>query len=320
MITLIHGSDTYLSYKFLKEKESDLSKRFSEIKTINVDDTFEVGDATVIYGLLSEQDLFSSAKLIVLKRISSSDLFFKLGRALKTSQKLFEELKKTTHEIILWEDKKLTLENPLSKLSKEKILFESPNKDYEVSGYIQKNFPNTKIEIKKLILQGIKTTDTNEIASEIQKLENLPINLLDPNLITLTKTVPAWIISDAMLNYLVDINIVNLQKLFQSFKDFDEDIRYKLAIIQNQICDLIYAKRSSTDIKIKEQFFNGKRAWLYSKLERITGKVSITFLFDLYKKSLIVEYLLNNGLISEKVALENIFVGDLKAMNLELLG
>ena len=320
MIQLIHGNDTYLSYTYLNTLKEEYVKKGYEIKILNVDDTFEVPDITAIIGLLTEQDLFGSPVLVILKRITQADLFFKLGKALKTSQKLFDSIKISHNEIIIWEEKRLTLENPLSKLANQKHAFDSPQRDYEISSYISKNFSNIDSNIKKLILQDIKTTDTNEIASEIEKLKYVPQELLKSNTIVLTKHNPAWIISDAMIIYFSNPSYLTLEGVFKAIKDFDEDIRYKLAIIQNQISDCIYIKRARIDPKIKDIFFPSRRAFIYTKLLKNADKISNDLLFNLYKKSLIIEFYLNKGMIDEKVALQTIFSGDIKVMSLELLG
>ncbi|MEI7603473.1 MAG: hypothetical protein WCJ19_00465 [bacterium] len=328
MITLIHGSDVYFSYLKLNKLKQEYIDKGYEVKIINVDDEFEVSDPSSLFAILSEQDLFATNKVLILKRIASADYFYKLGKALKESTKLFDALKSSPHEIILWEDKIITTANPLSKLSKHIIPFNAPSKDYEVMGYILKNFPDLSQEIKTIMSKFSKAMfpkdkklffNTWELATEIEKLKIMPKQYISNDVMAVQQNQSLWMLGDYITAYLLDSKDDNLKKLFAFIDNLDEEVIFKLNAIQNHISDIIATKRSKNDSSVKDVFFKPNRNFIYSNILRYCDKINMNTLYELYKNSLIVEYYLKNGLISEKVALMSIFLYDSKSMSLELL-
>jgi len=316
---LIHGTDTYLSQNFLHTKIHEYTDKNYEVKILNADDEFEVSDASFLISELNEQDLFGTMKLIVIKRISSSELFFKNGKALKTSVNLMNALKSSRNEIILWEDKLATKTNPLGSIANDQKIFVAPAKEYEITAYINANFAEINPEIRKILSKNIKTTNTIEIATELEKLSQMPLSLINDENIVLSKNIPIWSIGDSITSFLLAKTGVNFQKMIDTFNIFDEDIRFKLAIIQNHIGDIIFTKRLKKNPSIREKIFGGRRSFIPQMINRYADKVDMNYVITLYEKSLFVEYLLNKGTISENVALEYIFTEDIRSMNLELL-
>lgn len=318
MIQLIHGTDIYLSLKELQAQKHGYENKGYEVHLVNADDTDDISDPSKLYGVLSEQDLFGAQKLIIIKRIASSELFYYHGKAKKGVEKLFEEIKQSVNEVILWEDKTISNKNPLFNVSNTHKLFLAPYKSYELGSYLHKNFNDVENSIKSLIASSVQSFDTFEMATEIEKFKNTPKEYLNNKYTVLSKNTPAWTVSDSLAKYLLDTNIQNLENLFKSLSEFDEDIRYKLAIIQNQVSDIFMIKKSKEIPEIRPMFF-ATRTYAYQKLSQFADKVDSILLYNIYKKSLIVEYLLNNGIILEKIALEYIFAQDVKSMSWELI-
>lgn len=318
MITLIHGNDFWLSQIALNEAKKQAFKKGLEVKIIDCDDT-EKEDSSFIYAELSEQDLFGSEKLLVLKRITSSPLFFKLGRPLKENENLLTYIKSCAHDIVIWEDKILTNANPLYKLTNNQQLFKAPAKDWEVKNYIRQNFKNYDKDLLDLIANNVNSLDTEEIYTEFEKLKFTPKKYLSKDILATTMSYNIWSLNDCIMDFLKEPSATNLTKILHILHEINEDVRFKLVIIQNVLTDIFVAKYAKNDTALRDKHFGAKRNFVYQKLSGFVDKLNLDNVYKLFEKTILIEYLLNTGLISEAVSIEYIFCGDSRSVSSELV-
>lgn len=121
MLYLIGGENIYQSSKRLEELKREFHERFTGlVKTFHAD---EVENPNEIFTDADSFTLFSQHKLILLKRVSSTNLRFR--------EKVHDYLEKSTDtNFIIWEDKSLDKRGRLYKLVRKKGVveeFSSPN-------------------------------------------------------------------------------------------------------------------------------------------------------------------------------------------------
>jgi len=170
MLYLIGGENLYLSEKRLGELKKEFTKRFNGIiKTFNAD---EVDNYNEILTDADSLALFSQEKLIVLKRVFSSNSFL--------IDKIHEYLKKLPKvNFIIWEDKPFDKRRSFYRFLKKRGIVEEFNKP---------NFTKLKTWLNKYLKAKVQY-DPACIDSLIIKIGNdqAQLALVVDNLITLIK-------------------------------------------------------------------------------------------------------------------------------------
>lgn len=222
MLKLFHGKDTFLSHQEARSTINQLQNKFADYSLVQLDCSST--EPEKIVQAYESFDMFSTGKIIYLKRVTENSDFKAISENIIEFCKTSDEIKNEKLHMLLWEFSKLRSNTRLYKLFKKTgQIYESPklNKRTFLS-WAKKYLKSEDIKLESSAISELAYRadfDTQRFSNEVEKLSlsgKKTINKSDlANLTSDTFEIDIWKLIDGLNKSDKKASARSIEKLFK---------------------------------------------------------------------------------------------------------